>query len=120
MFGKGVLRVERKTNLARRRTREMFMSIGHVHEIVLEGVIIIIFESAWCKFASDQGDGWTGETCEPVLAKMGADGGSTSKTRSQRRHKRDNVGSSADNGTSSAITVFFDSSTSRYEWLGHL
>ena len=92
MFGERVLRVERKTNLARGRTREMFMSISHVHEIFLEGVIVIIFESAWCKFASDQGDGWPGKTCESVLAKMSSDGGSTPKTRSQRRHKKKNSG----------------------------
>lgn len=59
----------------------MLVLIGHIHEVILKGVVIVVFEAAWREFAGDNVDGWTWKTSAAVFPQVCADSWRTAKTR---------------------------------------
>lgn len=60
VFGVGVVGVESEADLAGRWAWTGFMDVGHVHEVVLEGCVVVFAETTWCGVVYgeiDVGDG---------------------------------------------------------------
>lgn len=47
VFGVGVVGVESETDLAGGRTWTGLVQVGHVHEVVLEGSVVVVAETTW-------------------------------------------------------------------------
>jgi hypothetical protein len=84
VFGIWVIGVELEANLPGGRTRKMLMLVCHVHEVVLEGVVVVVFETTWSEFAGDEGEGWTRKARGAVLAEVRTDLRGTAKARWKR------------------------------------
>lgn len=59
----------------------MFVFIGHIHEVFLEGVIVVVFKTAWREFAGDDVDGWTWKASTTVFPEVGANAWRTAEAR---------------------------------------
>ena len=60
VFGVGVSGVESEADLAWRGTWCGLVEVGYVHEVVLEGDVVVVAETTWCGLVEcdvDVGDG---------------------------------------------------------------
>jgi len=62
MFGVWIVGVEFESNLARCFTLPSFMSVCHVHEVVFEGTVVVVFEATRRELACDDVDVRLGKT----------------------------------------------------------
>jgi len=66
----GVFRVVSEANLAGRRAWAGFVFVGHVHDVVLEGGVVVVFEAAWGGVAYKDFDVRLWKHCAPVFAQI--------------------------------------------------
>lgn len=88
MFGVWVVRIEGEPDLARRWAYAGFVFVGHVHEVVAEGVVIVVLESARCELSGDEVDMGLGETCASAFTQMFNNSRRAPKTNERARRRR--------------------------------
>jgi hypothetical protein len=62
--------VESEAYLTRRWPWTWFVDVSHVHGVVLEGSVVVVFESAGRELVSDEIDRWSGELSTLVFAEI--------------------------------------------------
>ena len=85
MFGVWVVRIEGEPDLTWRWAYAGFVFVGHVHEVVAEGVVIVVLKSARCELSGEEVDMGLGETCTSAFTQVFNDSRCAPKTHERAR-----------------------------------
>jgi hypothetical protein len=62
--------------------------VGHIHEVVAEGVVIVVLESAWCELSGDEVDMGLGEASASAFTQVFNNPRCAPKTHERARRRR--------------------------------